>query len=267
MIFLFALSILEGTPDLRIIYTTSECWCEIIEMDLALSDIERQGPEEKTGRQEKSSANDVKSTKLIRKAYPAYPKTAKDAGIKGVVIVEATTDKYGWVETVKVLRSIPGLDQAAIDAVKKWVHEPMIIEGEPKGVTFTVSCWFSPDIKRSEMAVLGGVTGKDKKPPVRLIGDIKDPNPTKIIDPKYPQEAKEAGIEGEIIVEATTDPNGQVQDVKILKSIPELDQAAIDAIKLWFYDPIIIDGAPRGMIFQIKLTFSQNKKKCNKFCF
>jgi protein TonB len=40
------------------------------------------------------------------------------------------------------LRSIPLLDQAAIDAIKQWVYEPMLIDGEPRGVTFTVTVNF-----------------------------------------------------------------------------------------------------------------------------
>jgi protein TonB len=59
-----------------------------------------------------------------------------------VVIIEAVTDIYGRVQHVKVLRSIPLLDQAAVDAVRQWVYEPMIINGRPRGVIFTVTVTF-----------------------------------------------------------------------------------------------------------------------------
>ncbi|MBN2207069.1 MAG: TonB family protein, partial [Candidatus Aminicenantes bacterium] len=49
---------------------------------------------------------------------------------------------YGRVIRWKVLRSIPLLDQAAIDAVKQWVYEPMVINGKPRGVIFTVTVRF-----------------------------------------------------------------------------------------------------------------------------
>jgi protein TonB len=62
--------------------------------------------------------------------------------VAGVVILEATTDIYGRVATVKVLRSIPLLDQSAIDAVRQWVYEPMVINGRPRGVIFTVTVRF-----------------------------------------------------------------------------------------------------------------------------
>jgi protein TonB len=63
--------------------------------------------------------------------------------VEGVVIIEAQTDMYGRVRDVKVLRSIPLLDQAAIDAVRQWVYEPMIINGRPRGVIFTVTVRFT----------------------------------------------------------------------------------------------------------------------------
>jgi protein TonB len=43
---------------------------------------------------------------------------------------------------MKVLRSIPLLDQAALDAVRQWVYEPMVINGRPRGVIFTVTVTF-----------------------------------------------------------------------------------------------------------------------------
>ncbi|MCX7974942.1 MAG: energy transducer TonB [Candidatus Aminicenantes bacterium] len=64
------------------------------------------------------------------------------ARIEGVVILEATTDIYGRVQNVKVIRSVPLLDQAAIDAVRQWIYEPMIINGRPRGVIFIVTITF-----------------------------------------------------------------------------------------------------------------------------
>jgi protein TonB len=73
---------------------------------------------------------------------PLYPEIARQARVEGVVIIEATTDVYGRVQNVKVLKSIPLLDQSAIDAVRQWVYEPMIINGRPRPVIFTVTVRF-----------------------------------------------------------------------------------------------------------------------------
>jgi len=58
-----------------------------------------------------------------QKSRPLYPEIARQARVEGVVIVEATTDIYGGTD-VKVLRSIPLLDQSAIDAVRSGSTSP-----------------------------------------------------------------------------------------------------------------------------------------------
>jgi len=73
---------------------------------------------------------------------PVYPDIARQARVEGVVIIEAVTDIYGRVQHVKVLKSIPLLDQAAVDAVRQWVYEPMIINGRPRSVIFAVTLIF-----------------------------------------------------------------------------------------------------------------------------
>jgi periplasmic protein TonB len=85
---------------------------------------------------------EIRPPKLIHRVEPVYPEIARQARVGGIVIIEATTDIYGRVASLKVLRSIPLLDQAAIDAVRQWVYEPMIINGRPRAVIFTVTVTF-----------------------------------------------------------------------------------------------------------------------------
>jgi protein TonB len=79
---------------------------------------------------------------LVRRVDPVYPEIARQARIEGVVIIEAETDIFGRVRNARILRSIPLLDQAALDAVRQWVYEPMLINGRPRGVLFTVTVTF-----------------------------------------------------------------------------------------------------------------------------
>ena len=88
------------------------------------------------------AAGDIKPPKLIKKVEPVYPEEARKAQVEGTVILEATTDISGLVQNIKVLRSVPLLDKAAIDAVKQWVYEPFIIDDEPVGVVLTVTVIF-----------------------------------------------------------------------------------------------------------------------------
>lgn len=80
--------------------------------------------------------------KLIKKVEPVYPESALKKKIEGIVILEVSTDIYGRVQDINVLKSVPELDQAAIDAVKQWIYEPVIIDGKQRGAVFTVTVNF-----------------------------------------------------------------------------------------------------------------------------
>jgi len=79
----------------------------------------------------------------IKNVPPVYPEIARAARVEGVVILEAKVDKEGKVEEARVLRSIPLLDQAAIEAVKQWEYEPFLVNGEPKAFLLTITVNFS----------------------------------------------------------------------------------------------------------------------------
>ncbi len=73
---------------------------------------------------------------------PVYPRVAQAVRIEGVVILEAVIDVQGRVESVRVLRSIPLLDQAAVDAVKQWTFTPTLLNGVPVPIAMTVTVNF-----------------------------------------------------------------------------------------------------------------------------
>jgi TonB family protein len=230
--------------------------------------------------------------KLVREVDPVYPEVARKAGVEGVVILEATTDTYGRVANVKVLRSIPLLDQAAVDAVKQWVYEPVVVDGKPVPMTFTVTVQFKLDDKKPAVGgivggvyggveggvaggveggvkggveggisggVQGGVSGQElkefEKDAVRAVGKIEPPKLLKEVAPVYPEIARKAQVEGTVILEIKTDDHGNVVDVRVLRSIPLLDMSAIEAVKQWKYEPLIIDGKPRQVIFTVTVRF------------
>ena len=64
------------------------------------------------------------------------------AGVQGTVILAVKTDETGKVADAVVLRSIPLLDQAAIDAVRQWVYEPFVKDGKAVSVVFNVTVRF-----------------------------------------------------------------------------------------------------------------------------
>jgi protein TonB len=72
----------------------------------------------------------------------------------------------------------------------------------------------------------------------------------------YPSIAQSARVQGVVILEATIGVEGRVQDVKVLRSIPLLDQAAIDAVKQWQYTPTTLNGVPVPVVMTVTVTFA-----------
>ena len=79
----------------------------------------------------------------VTKVNPAYPDIAREAQVEGKVVVQALVGKDGKVKDTKVVKSIPMLDSAAIDAVKKWVFKPALSNNKPVAVWVAVPVRFS----------------------------------------------------------------------------------------------------------------------------
>lgn len=91
---------------------------------------------------------------------------------------------------------------------------------------------------------------------VRAVGLIKPPAQIKTVDPHYPEKARAAKIQGSVILNVRTDEAGNVEDVMVWRGIdPLLDQAAVEAVKQWKYEPLIIQGKPRKVVFTVTITF------------
>jgi periplasmic protein TonB len=79
---------------------------------------------------------------LVKRVEPSYPDLALIAKVGGMVILEAMVGADGSVESVKVLRSVKFLDNAAIEAVKQWKYSPLILNGIPAPFILTVTLNF-----------------------------------------------------------------------------------------------------------------------------
>ena len=89
------------------------------------------------------TGGELKAPALITRVPPVYPPIAVSAKIQGVVILEATVGRNGHVEEVRVLRSVPLLDQAAKDAVLQWRYAPLLLNGKPERFILTVTLSFT----------------------------------------------------------------------------------------------------------------------------
>jgi protein TonB len=115
--------------------------------------------------------------------------------------------------------------------------------------------------------VVGGVVGglpeappppppPPPQQPVRVGGNIRTPTKTRDIKPVYPPIAQSARVQGVVIIEATIGADGRVKDAKVLRSIPLLDQAALDAVKQWQFTPTLLNGVPVPVIMTVTVQFT-----------
>lgn len=91
--------------------------------------------------------------------------------------------------------------------------------------------------------------------PLRVGGNVKAPLKIKDMPPVYPSFAARARVQGVVIIEAVIGTDGKVKDARVLRSIPILDQAALDAVRQWEYTPTLFDGAPHAVVMVVTVTF------------
>jgi len=96
------------------------------------------------------------------------------------------------------------------------------------------------------------------RPPAQVrVADLPV-SPKKVVDvrPQYPEIARAARVEGTIIMEAVLDTSGRVTQLRLLRSVPMLDQAALDAVRQWRYTPSLYGGRPVSVLMTITVRFT-----------
>jgi TonB family protein len=90
---------------------------------------------------------------------------------------------------------------------------------------------------------------------VRAGGNIPTPVKVKNVAPEYPAIAKSARVGGVVQIEATIGPDGKVHDAEVTKSVPLLDQAALNAVKQWEYRPTMVKGVAVPVTVNVAVDF------------
>jgi periplasmic protein TonB len=110
--------------------------------------------------------------------------------------------------------------------------------------------------------IMGGVITAPPPPPpapaapVRVGGEIATPRLVRRVDPEYPLIAVNAQIEGIVILEATVDKTGAVTETRVLRSHSVLDQAAVNAVEQWRYEPLRLNGIAQPFVLTVTVSFS-----------
>ena len=92
---------------------------------------------------------------------------------------------------------------------------------------------------------------------VRVAGAITPPTKVKNVQPVYPALARQARVEGAVQLEVEIGEDGKVTDARVVKSVPLLDQAAIDAVKQWEYTPMMKGGVAVPVVMTVTVNFTR----------
>jgi TonB family protein len=215
-------------------------------------------------------------------AAPVYPADAQGIQASGTVSLAATIDETGRVVEIRKVRepivfsptaaanstavriAADGMMREAAATLRRWTYD-----APASGpISFLVTFSFRPGAETSnaQSASVPGVltgaagaaalAGAAKGQPIRVGGSVRAPTQISKVQPVYPAVAQSARVSGVVILEAVIGVDGRVTDATVLRSIPLLDQAAVDAVKQWVYTPTLLNGVPVPIIMTVTVTFA-----------
>jgi len=76
------------------------------------------------------------------------------------------------------------------------------------------------------------------------------------VNPVYPEMAREANVDGIVMIQALVGKDGKVHDVRVVKSIPLLDKAADEAVRQWIFKPALANNKPVAVWVGVPVRFS-----------
>ena len=150
-----------------------------------------------------------------------------------------------------------GMPPVAVMTVPRGSGEPPQVTYPPQagaaaGGSQTSQMVWSSGVRVAE----AGHTQVAMAAPLRVGSGIAVPVRLKHVAPVYPEEAQAARIQGVVIIEATVGADGRVADARILRSVPMLDAAALEAVRQWEYQPTLLNGVPTPVVMTTTVQFS-----------
>ena len=186
-----------------------------------------------------------------------YPAIARSQRVEGVVGISALVDERGSVIEANVVVEAggeAGLNEAALDYVKKWRFRPATLEGVPVKVWTRVNIKFSlPTVAVSALAVKPGDLVKLSDP------GVQPPVVEKKGALEYPARARRQRVQGVVGISVLVDERGSVADAKVVVQVggeAGLNEAALDYVKKWTFRPATLEGVPVKVWTPVNIKFS-----------
>lgn len=157
-------------------------------------------------------------------------------------------------KTAPMLEVYDALVRAATDAVRQWRYDPPF----KAPISFPVTLRFGTEPAPVEMGTRVSARRTISIEGALRVGDGGVGAPMKVRDvkPEYPPIALAAGVQGIVAVEVRIEPDGTVGTANVVRSIPLLDQAALDAVKQWRFKPTLLNGQPVAVMMTVTINFT-----------
>jgi protein TonB len=91
---------------------------------------------------------------------------------------------------------------------------------------------------------------------VRVSGGVQAGLLIKRVQPNYPPLARQARIQGQVVLQAEISKEGAIQNLQLISGHPMLAPAAIEAVKQWRYKPYLLNGEPVAVDTQVVVNFT-----------
>ena len=222
------------------------------------------------------SSAEVTTPSMTPAATPESSATAaKHAGtaVPGVS-APVSSPAQGKVQPAVITERIPKASSTDdIEVVEPEIKKPSIGKvrlAKPKmehSATVQANGEMAPTLESSGDAIslgdnsLGARLAESAKQPaapavsVPVGGDVKPARLISSVPPAYPMLAKTQHVAGDVRVDALIDATGRVTTMKIVSGPSLLQQAAMDALHQWKYQPATLDGKPVGMHLTVTIQF------------
>jgi TonB family protein len=190
---------------------------------------------------------------LITSVVPQYPSDGRFNQIQNNEVLEIRIDELGNVADAHVQSGHPLFAQPSLEAVRQWKFRPYLVNDAPVTVDTTVLIAFrfsglehAPPIPKGVtpcvVAMATPVEGTDEFKGFQVDRKRLEEMLITRVDPPYPQFAKIAHIQGDVVIYARIDKLGHVAKLNPMGGHPILVQAAMDAVKQWTYKPYEVSG-------------------------
>jgi TonB family protein len=214
-------------------------------------------PVDEAGNGVKQIGGGVTGPKIIYEPWPEYTELAKQDKVQGIVLVSLVVDEHGLPQHVQLLRGLgDGLNENAVESVKKYVFKPATENGKPVAVWLNVEVNFqlADGTAQTQGPILvAGEAANGVKP---IGGDVKGPILSYAPEPGYSPEAKAAKFEGVVMVSIIVDKNGIPQNVHVTRGVGlGLDEKAVDAVKQYKFKPATENGKPVAVYLNVEVNF------------